>query len=170
MYADDPAQNHRLSAAIDKCLKMVPQTKPNDFYSNLREKLNAPSTSDTTKKQTRSMSSLKEKNDKLKFEDMFREFSNDLSALNSKFNEFSCMILALLDRTESLELRVEKLEKERRDIEAGQAPTYASAVSQNLNVSNQSERLEKLEFDSSEDERKNRLLQVQITHPSLDLI
>ena len=46
--------------------------------------------------------------------------------------------------------------------------TYASVVGSEVIQGNASGRLERLEFSSSEDDRKNKLLHVQVTHPSLD--
>ena len=70
---------------------------------------------------------------------------------------------------EDLESRVEELEKQKCATDSAHLRTYASAVSTPpVSSGNQSDRLEKLEFNASEEERKGRSLCVQITHPTLD--
>ena len=96
-------------------------------------------------------------------EEMMKEFSNDFKNLQMKFDAFSSCILSLVDRVQTLESRIEVLEKN------NEGKTYASVVTNSVcSKVDHSERLEKLEFNSSENERKDRSLHVQISHPALD--
>ena len=104
---------------------------------------------------------------------MIRDFSNDLCNLNDKFGVFAGCITSLLDRDESLESRIISLESWKNDTPSPSrfpppTNTYASVVGSEVIQGNASGRLERLEFSSSEDDRKNKLLHVQVTHPSLD--
>ena len=74
---------------------------------------------------------------------------------------------SLVDVIESLELRVSVLENKPSPYPPP-APqsSYASAVSAEMKNSN--DRLNKLEYQNSEDDRKKKLLQVTITHNSFE--
>ena len=96
-----------------------------------------------------------------KVEECFRDLQSDFSNLCKKFDSVYECIHTMLDRMELIENRLEKLEK--TENERPIIPSYSDMVN-----SNESERLEKLEYITSEDERKRRLLHVTLTHPQID--
>ena len=163
----DPNMSVALAGAIDECVNMTPETA--DFYSSLRGNLRGSGVLPPVSRQLRSSN----KNDKQKLEEMLKDFSSDLNNLNNKFGIFAGCITTLLDRVESLESRIIALESWKNDNPSPSSPpppttTYASVVGSEVIQGNASGRLERLEYNSSEDDRKNKLMHVQVTHPSLD--
>ena len=67
---------------------------------------------------------------------------------------------------ETVESRLHALES-KLNSHTPHTPTFANAVAHGQAVAD-NERLEKLEFQASENERKNRLLQITIAHPSIN--
>ena len=151
---------NKTNVAIDKFLK----TKP-DYISSKKSKV----------KSIHEMKSKLEKNkpfpvskrtsvrndERKKVEECFRDLQSDFSNLCKKFDSVYECIHTMLDRMELIENRLEKLEK--TENERPITPSYSDVVN-----SNESERLEKLEYITSEDERKRRLLHVTLTHPQID--
>ena len=100
---------------------------------------------------------------------MLSEFSEDLTNLHQKFGIISEVIVSVVDRVENLECRVSTLERKVNEWGSSQQNSgYADALRSAPVENNASERLSRLEYESSEEQRKDKLLHVQITHPSLD--
>ena len=151
--------NSRTSVALSKCLNMKPdyvtKNKSKVKISELKKRLE--SNSLPTKKRTSTRI-----DDRKKIEDCYKELQNDFCNIYKKFEMFHECIYSILDTVEDLENRMSKLEGIVVN-DRGATPTYSQALK-----SDESERLDKLEFLSSEVERKKRMLEVTITHPTLD--
>ena len=63
-----------------------------------------------------------------------------------------------------LEVKYAEIEQQKVTTAASSNPSYAQAVAGPVDY----ERLDKLEFVASESERNRRILDVTITHPSID--
>ena len=101
--------------------------------------------------------------DKKKVEDAFRELSSELTNLAKKFDSIINSVMGVIDEVEDLRSRVSELEKKS---EQPRPASFARAAA--LPATNHDDRLEKLEYLSSEEERKRRILEITITHPSID--
>ena len=163
---DDTIPSGRVNIAVEKCMNMRPETVDGDFYKNLRMKITNSSDCNPNARQLRSSNF---KNDKQKIEDMLRDFSGDLSSLHKKFDAFASVVVGLIDRVENMETRIATLEAWRHDAQSNaQNVSYASIVQNgNIGENSTSDRIGKLEYNGSEDERKNKLFHLQLTHPSL---
>ena len=96
-------------------------------------------------------------------EDHFRGLATDFTNLNKKFDLVLECLSETFDRLDSLEARMEELEKRQSENPSPQ-PTFSQVVAQPLD----SERIDKLEFKASEEERHNRSLEVTLTHPDIN--
>ena len=164
---DDTTPSDRVNIAVKKCMNMRPDTVDSDFYKNLRMKITNSSDWNSNARQLRSNCNI---NDKKKIEDMLREFSGDFSNLHKKFDAFASNVVGLIDRVESMETRIATMEAWKHDAQStSRSVSYASIVQNgNIDENSTSDRIGKLEYSGSEDERKNKLLHLQLTHPSLD--
>jgi len=111
----------------------------------------------------------------------FQGINKDLSSLHKKINDLHTFVTATADNVSELEKRVVKLEqldsrvKQLEKFLTQQETTYAS-ITNNINNNDQltpnstssSTRLDKLEWASSEIERKKRILQVTLSHPEIN--
>ena len=151
--------NSRTSVALSKCLNMKPdyvtKNKSKVKISELKKRLESNSLPTKKRSSTRI-------DDRKKIEDCYKELQNDFCNIYKKFEMFHECIYSILDTVEDLENRMSKLEGIVVN-DRGATPTYSQALK-----SDESERLDKLEFLSSEVERKKRMLEVIITHPTLD--
>ena len=145
---------------IEKFLKMKP-----DYISSQKSK--AKSISELKSRLSKSKSSLMSKRtsgrneDRKQVEDCLRDLHSDFTSLCKKFDGVYDCIHVVLDKIEVVESRLDKLEKLANEKQC--SLSYSGMVK-----TSESERLEKLEYMTSEDERKNRLLHVTITHPQLE--
>ena len=97
-------------------------------------------------------------------EDCFKDLQESFGCLVKKMDTVYECISEILDdmELEDLDRRVTDLEKNGGTNRS--TPTYSQVL-----MTTEAERIEKLEYAVSEEERKKRFLQVSITHPSLDL-
>ena len=99
----------------------------------------------------------------------YSELQSDLTNLSNKFQLFHECITEIFDQIECLENRVEYLEENSKTINSsipednGKVQSYSAAVQSDC-----TQRIAKLEFMNSEEERKKRSLEVLITHLDLD--
>ena len=103
--------------------------------------------------------------DRDKIDDSFKSLSDDIKNFQTKLNSIYDCVLSVLDSVESLQNRVKALE-DNSSSQTTTSNTYSAAILGDAEKSRQ--RLDRLEFLSSEDERKKRTLQVSVTHPSID--
>ena len=126
-----------------------------------------------------------------RLEDICKDVQSDLSCISGKFDMFVECLLELSEKVEDLEKRVviiernsssslphasldqiENLEKRVVFIEQKtNSPTYSAVASAERRTTDDrvdGDRLDRVEFLTSEDERKRRLLEVTITHPDID--
>ena len=122
---------------------------------------------------TRNLRSAKEKP---KLEDSLRELSNDAAIFQKKIDAVLeavvCMVDTVGSYNDNFDERLSKIESRLTKIEnspkpSGNSKSFATiASSEKSEVNN--ERLSKLEFQASEDDRKKKLLQATFTHPSIN--
>ena len=98
-------------------------------------------------------------------QDTYLALQNELSSIADKLKFFHECITEMLEQIQLLEERVGSLEKTKT---AAKLPTNTTNYSDALQSDN-SKRLEKLEFQNSEEERKKRTLEATITHPDIDV-
>ena len=97
------------------------------------------------------------------------DISNDLNNVQNKLGTIIGSISQILDKVEVLESRIVALEEFRAKSERS-ISTYSETLTSNIsNPQSPLSRIDKLEFITSEDEKKSRLLQATITHPNIDL-
>lgn len=96
---------------------------------------------------------------KKQFEDYFRELSSDFSNLSKKMDTLCDCISNIFDRLDHLENRMESF------ITQPPPPQSFSSVAAQAP---DNDRLAKLEYMASEEERKKRQLEVSLTHPNID--
>ena len=150
---DEPEEfSTTLRLEIEDFLAMA----PNNHETDLKTKLQSSRSTNV-----RSSSRI---DDRKKLEDILKDLSSDFVNFQRKFDNALDCIAELLNRVESLEDRVANLEK-KTDVVKPQ-PSYAQ-VFQNSSMEG-SKRINRLEYISSENERKNRVLQIQITHPTIN--
>ena len=99
-------------------------------------------------------------------DDTFKELTTDLSLLHKKLDTVRSCMHQMFDTLEDFEARLTALENRETN-----PSTYSDAVSVSRRSENRhadSERIEKLELSSSEEERRRKLLEVHLNHPSID--
>ena len=160
----DPSTS-RLTNAIAVCDNMRPSLPTVDSNNETFDKMRAdlarlnPTPTATTKMQLR-------KSDERKLEESVRELCSEIGDISSKLKIIASTLTTFIDKFQDFEERISALESR----SASSSPaSYAQAV-QSIPISepSASSRIEKLEFISSENERRNRLLHVTLTHPSID--
>ena len=113
--------------------------------------------------------------------DKFYLVDSEVSETNEKVNEVCSKIRELEPTRSAIETRISNLESKISTYEVLPSdeqpePTFASTVRgvsslaapRRTSPQVTTDRIERLEFQSSEEERKRRLLQVTITHPNID--
>lgn len=189
-------RSDRVKKQIEVCLNMKPSEGDNN-YDSLRSKLSVINTdSEDSRKPLRSADG--PDSDVKKLERSLSRFANSLTGLNKNSEtliECICFVLNKLEKVEcdlsSLINRVSVLEAQSSTISpsndvvsnslvdrisaleatahiVASSSTDVHTASSYADVISQSDRLEKLEFDSSEKEREERLLHATMTHPSID--
>ena len=146
-----------LQAAITKCDNMRPEITQNTVSSNfdeIRRDL-ATITNPTT---VTPQNSRPARDDKKRIE----EITKELASFQKKFETVSKCLLSIMEKFDELYNRMVNMDEAFNNSNR----TYANVV--NTPCENSTVRLERLEFMSSEEERKNRILQVTIKHPSIN--
>ena len=147
------------NAALKKCNNMKPvyvrQQKSKFKLSELKMQLESCTNSSNSNKRSTRL------DDRKKIEDCYRELQTDFVNIHKKLDIFNQCILGIFERMDELESRVEKLEKNLVD-SVTDPPSYSKVVK-----SSDGERIDKLEFLNSEENRKKRLLHATITHPKM---
>ena len=170
MSGQQAPQDASLGALTNQCLNMKPAYQYSVKVNELKEKLNnsrkkrSPTKGvvNPPQKPSGSRSSPRFQEDNQKIDNSIRSFRAELDTYHESLNE-------ILDMIKKLHEKFDDLEKKQI---AQNGASYADALRTNpaeVPVSSTSEqRLDKLEFQSSENERLNRVLQVTITHPALE--
>ena len=151
----------KVNKIINECKNMEPNICDLNF-PKLRSSLLKCKTVETKELNLRSSS----RDDRKKVSDSFRELSSDITIFQKKLDSILDCVLSVLDNMEHFETRIGALEKKVAD-RIGSS-SYAEVASNNSNLKDTSDRINKLEFKNSEEERKKRLLQISIKHPLID--
>ena len=159
----DSSLNSPLRSAIKTALNMEAD-KPNSdpIRDRINKLMNAPSTSGngSSGKHTR-LKAAKNSVDPIK--DCITQMKDELLMHNDRMDKLFQILIMILDRVGDLEKRLFSLENR----QSTPSQSYSSAVT---HIDTPSiNRIERLEYLSSEDERKKRLLQVSIKHPLIDI-
>ena len=180
-YTDAISDSESENGEVFEKLRYLEHFKPDykiDKYTKMADKLR--SKLNTCKNQgAQNVDNPNRKSDRIderkKLEESYRELQQDFVKIHKRLDDFWDLMSGILDKMEVIDERLSKVEGlEERLIKleenARQEPevqTYSAAVrSQPVPVD--TNRIEKLEFLSSEDERKKRLLHSTITHPNIN--
>ena len=104
-------------------------------------------------------------------QDSFNDLAEDIKKVHGKLDTLVQNLLDIIDHVDSLERRIDAIDSRVSQISQARSdpPSFADAVSRNIvNSSTNNDRISKLEYTSSEEERKKRLLQITIKHPQLN--
>ena len=162
---EDENVSERVRKQIKHCLDMKPDL---NSIESIKTKLNS-----IKSKKNRKLSQAPLTDNK-KIESAVAEFATDMTKMNSNFQTLLgclCDIMPRLEQIDMLEKRVLELERRLESSEQISKPNYTSATKPKASPfteENQSDRLARLEYLASEEEREKRLLQVVVTHPELD--
>ena len=189
-YTDVPSDSDVSDSELNKKIHGLLRSKPeyvsnkyNKMSKQLRDRLNNCKNPDASPsgKATRKSGRLEDRSSLM---DTYKQIKNNMANINKRLDEFWEILNDTLDRMDAVEerlsnvekfeerlIKVEKLEdrilkieeKSKNQPEDGQS--YAGAVKSQPENSN---RIEKLEFLNSEEERKKRILHASITHPTLN--
>ena len=157
-YFEDSVDD-RVSQATEACLAMKPEMVKNGQACavktrSLRSKLNKVTVELPKQKSSRL-------DERKLVEDQFKDVLADFSTLQKGLATLKECMSSIFDRLEEVERRLEA-------IESKPANTYSEALTSTASVQEAGERLSRLEYKTSETERAARLLDISITHPSLD--
>ena len=161
--------SERVQKQIDYCLKMKPEDT-NTSVGELQEKLDKLITRQDDTKQYKLRPNSSTNVDKKKIDSTFHELSLDLVRLN---NNFECLIecvknvLVHIDELNIIRAKIETLNDRITQLERRHTLQSTASFKGNQFHTDQSNRIDKLEYVTSERERENRLLQVVITHPCI---
>ena len=158
--SEDESQSSRVQNACSSLLNAKPEfklnVKPN---SVIRTKLNS---CKSAKKSPRKLRSNGKTTDRKIIEESFQELSSYIMGVHRKLGVIVDSVLDVLDRMDALENRLNDIEDTLKKSKASE-PSYANTV---ITGSSSNSRLDKLEYISSEEARKNRLIQISLTNPS----
>ena len=155
----------KVNEAINKCINMKPEYRKATKKRSIK-KLKAKLDEGKNLKYVKGRQPDKADNKK-KLDECFGDLSLDLkNYIDKKFEIFSGVIAELLDRVDNLESKLSLLEID--SAKENIPKTYSEAVVSGLGNGDTSDRLERLEFIASEQERENRQLHILITHPDLN--
>jgi len=169
---EDEVISERVERQIRHCMDMRPDTL--NSIGDIQSKLNSIKFDrkiDKTQKVT---------TDKKKIENVMAEFAADIAKVNSNFQTLlDCLsdIIPRLEQIDFLEKRVTDLEEKRvtdleNKLKAKEATSNSIETAKSHHTpfakEDHSERLARLEYISSEEEREKRVMQAVITHPELD--
>ena len=178
-FIDCEETTTRVDQAIDKILSLKPvyikstNMSKSKNLQHYRQQLDRISTSVLKQRNSSRI------DDKKKAEDMCREISNDITNLSAKLECFAGCLTGIFDKLEEQDFRLEAQDELQKKQEA-RIHNLENQVKECLNPPNTSYasrascvpadngRIEKLEYSSSEVERRKRNLELLITHPSLE--
>ena len=111
---------------------------------------------------------------KKKIEDCLKDLQCDFERLANKFQSLHELLPSLLESMDAMETRVTAVEDQISEIYSQQILPLSSNSShptpfRDALISNDSQRIDKLEYISSEEERKKRSLEVSVTDPSINI-
>ena len=152
-----------LNKSIKKCLNMKPELSLNSkviSVKDMRDNLNRCNVRKSSRIVNKNLKLNNMTNDRTMIQNTLREISDDILSLHGKIEGLFSTMDCVLDKLESLESRIEVLEKSR----ASNADSYSSVVQRNIN-DNDLNRVERLEYFASEQEREKRMCELTITHP-----
>ena len=162
-YETDRENRRGVDSEVQSFLSMKPEyvnnrpiTKNAQNSSSFRSQLKKFKSSTNPKKSSRL-------DKKKEMEEYFRDLSSDFHSLAKKFDTIIGCISELYDKMDNYEKRLEKLESPGNLSQ----PSRSYAAQAALPPPDET-RLDKLEFATSEHERKSRMLEVSLTHPDID--
>ena len=167
IFIGNMSNSNKVKRAIQQCDDMRPVISTRDdnlkTIQQLRIDMNSDSNVNSPINSSRSLRSTG-RDDRKKLEDFMSDISSDLVGIQKKFDSLMNCVSGILNRLENIESRLATLENKETN-----QPSYSHAIQNGIpNESVSLPRIERLEFLSSEDERKNRLLQLTLTHPDID--
>ena len=149
---DHTAYSSKLRSAIKKCKDAVPT------YTASAASISRPAID-------KKKSILTE--DRKKLEDTLAKLSFEVSEFQTKLGEILNCVQILYDGFQNLEQRMDEIEQKVASANASYAAAAARPQNSEPSMAAQG-RVEKLEYMVSEEERKKRILQISITHTSID--
>ena len=154
-----------MEKAVRTCDDMRPDISPNPEVADLGNIRNLLSGfSQNVNNSSSRLTRVSNRNDRKQLEESLQDISSDLMNVQNKFSVIVKSISHILDKVEDLEKRIVTLEN------TPPQPSYASVLDSNPpNDPSPLSRIDKLEFVTSEEERKNRLLNLTITHADIDV-
>ena len=157
-----------LSKMISNCKNFLPKDYK-DSISNRKSRLAEMNNTDIQQKISNNSDTNRQQNRK-QLEDTFKTLTEELANISKKFSVLSESVISILDDMEivnerifNLENTVEKLYKEK-----SKNKTYCETVKTPISVKSNDDRLSKLEYINSEEERKKNTLQSLFTHESIN--
>ena len=163
--SDEESQN-RVKKAVNSFISKKPVMNKTskskaDSFTELKSKLNK-----FTSTKPRQSTRLDTKKDA---ENVLREMKAEIEAVSKKFDTVIGCVLELFDKIESQDETIARLDA-RLTILESRPLSYANVVSsqQPEHAPQTGDRLDRLEYLSSEENRKKRILEVTITHPDIN--
>ena len=160
-YTSADETSSRVSDAIKQCMARKPEYQTTSKSKALRTQLNKLKTGSLKDRQSSRIDSKK------KLDDYFRDLAADFSSMSRKFDTICDCISNLFDRLDALEETVTKVSEKLSHPPLPPPPpfhSYAGAAG----CPPDGQRLDRLEYASSEEERKKRLLEISLSHPDID--
>ena len=175
-----PADDRALRDVTTECLNLKPiiqyAVRINELKANLKNKRPRrniqpkPINDNPKSSQSRQSPRIDERQ---KLEISYKQLSGDIKNLYAELDVFFESINEICDHIQLLHEKIDGIDKKLTTSNGSQTYADVARVNSNSDVptstSYRNKRIEKLEYQSSEQERINRVLQVTITHPSLDL-
>ena len=160
LSSDDESASQAVSGGVKKCLAMKPlhNASQKSKANSLRAQINKCKT--TTSK---ARNSTRIDNKKM-FEDYVHDLSSDFFNLSKKFDTVCDCISNIFDRLDEVEKRIDSFVRRSEEQHTQTAETFSSIAARPPD----NDRLNKLEYVASEEERKKRQLEVTLTHPNID--
>ena len=161
----DCESNSTLNKAINSCLKMKPDhvISNKSKYKSIKDMKSSLSSCNENSSKQRSSSRI---DNRKNVEDCFCDMSLDFNKLSKKFDSVFECLTGILDQMEEMESRIIKLEEAKNSPTVSENPVSYASV---LNTTTAVQRLDKLEYLSSEKDRMTKLLEVTLTHPDINL-
>ena len=175
--SDSDTESPLTTSLANKILSMVPMPNNNnldDERNKSRDLLSK--TRNVYRKNKLTQSSPKRSirvDAKKTIEDCFKDLQNDFNKMAKKFNSICETLPDLLTAIDSINSRVSASEDKIREIEAiiksqAQTPSNPTPFRDALISCDSQQRLDKLEYAKSEEDRRKRSLEILITEPSLE--
>ena len=165
--SDDVEHSSRVKKSLNDCLNFKPifSESKNSKSNKLRSKLSNLRSGSSTNKQPPRATKTKTAAGDENLRECLKDFKGELGNLVQKFDCLIDCITTIFDRLDVLEKSVDAISSNWKPT------TFASvtaADSNNSSNQNNNQRIERLEYVHSEEERKKRNLDVSITHPELN--